>query len=180
MRVALRTQQVIAHESGVANTVDPLGGSYFVERLTDELEAEAYGYFARIDELGGMVAAIEAGYPQREIADAAYRFQRAVDAGERIVVGVNDFRVEEDELAELHRPDPAAEARQRERLERTRAARDAGAVEAALAELRRAAEDPGANLIEPILAAARVRATLGEMVIAMQQVFGAYREQPRF
>ena len=125
VRIALRTQQVIAHESGVTNTADPLGGSYFVERLTDEMEVAAYDYFHRIDELGGMVEAIKTGFPQREIADAAFAYQREVDDRQRIVVGVNDYRVADDELTEIHRPDPAAERRQRERLERTQAKRDA-------------------------------------------------------
>jgi methylmalonyl-CoA mutase N-terminal domain/subunit len=180
VRIALRTQQVIAHESGVANTADPLGGSYFVERLTDEIEAAAYRYFERIDELGGMIAAIERGFPQHEIADAAYRYQRELDLGRRVVVGVNDFRTDEDELTEIHRPDPAAEARQRKRLERTRAARDEAAVERALAELRAAAATPAQNLMPPILAATRVRATEGEMVASLQQVFGTYTEEPQF
>ena len=121
MRVALRTQQVIAHETGVVNTVDPLGGSYFIESLTDEMEAAAYEYFARIDELGGMVAAIERGFPQREIADAAFTYQQEVDSRQRIVVGVNDYELEDEADPEIHRPDPAAEQRQRERLGRTRA-----------------------------------------------------------
>ena len=180
VRIALRTQQVIAHESGVANTADPLGGSYFVERLTDEIEAAAYRYFERIDELGGMIAAIERGFPQREIADAAYRYQRELDLGQRVVVGVNDFRTDEDELTEIHRPDPTAETRQRKRLERTRAARDEAAVERALAELRAAAAAPAQNLMPAIIAATRVRATEGEMVASLQQVFGTYSEEPQF
>jgi methylmalonyl-CoA mutase N-terminal domain/subunit len=180
VRIALRTQQVIAHESGVTNTADPLGGSYFVEKLTDELEAAAYAYFERVDELGGMVEAIKRGFPQREIADAAFAYQREVDSGERIVVGVNDYRTDEDELTELHRPDADAERRQRRRLEQTRAARDVGEVERTLAELRRAAADPNLNLIEPILACARARVAEGEMVAAMQEVFGTYTEQPQF
>jgi len=179
VRIALRTQQVIAHESGVANTADPLGGSYFVERLTDELEAEAYEYFRRIDELGGMVAAIEHGYPQREIAEAAFHYQREVDRGERIVVGVNRFELGNEEHGELHRADPVAERTQVDRLAATRARRDSGAVEASLGELRRAAGS-GANLMEPILAAARARASEGEMVAALQEVFGTYSEEPRF
>jgi len=179
VRIALRTQQVLAHESGVTNTADPLGGSYFVERLTDELEAAAYEYFERIDGIGGMVAAIERGFPQREIADAAYAYQREVDAGKRIVVGVNDFRVDDDEPGELHRADPAAERTQVERLAATRARRDSAAVEASLAELRRAAER-GANLMDPILAATRARTSEGEMVAALQEVFGTYSEEPQF
>ncbi|MCD6014939.1 MAG: methylmalonyl-CoA mutase, large subunit [Solirubrobacterales bacterium] len=179
VRIALRTQQVIAHESGVTSTADPLGGSYFVERLTDELEAAAYDYFERIDELGGMVEAIKTGFPQREIADAAFTYQREVDSKQRIVVGVNDYRVADDELTEIHRPDPAAERRQRERLERTKAARDSGAVEAALGALRERAAS-GANLMPSMIEAARARAAEGEMVAALQEVFGTYTEQPQF
>jgi methylmalonyl-CoA mutase, N-terminal domain len=179
VRIALRTQQVIAHESGVTNTADPLGGAYFVERLTDEIEAAAYDYFHRIDELGGMVEAIKTGFPQREIADAAFIYQREVDSKQRIVVGVNDYRVADDELTELHRPDPGAERRQRERLERTHADRDATAVEAALRSLRQAAATD-ANLMPAIVDAARARASEGEMVAALQRVFGTYTEQPQF
>ncbi len=179
VRVALRTQQVIAHESGVTNTADPLAGAYFVEKLTDELEAEAYRYFDRIDGLGGMVEAIKQGFPQREIADAAFAYQREVDSGERIVVGVNDYRVADDELTEIHRPDPGAEQRQRRRLERTKAARDQGEVERTLGELSAAAATD-ANLIEPIIACARARAAEGEIVAALQQVFGTYTERPQF
>jgi methylmalonyl-CoA mutase N-terminal domain/subunit len=179
VRIALRTQQVIAHESGVTNTADPLGGSYFVERLTDEIEAAAYDYFDRIDELGGMVEAIKTGFPQREIADAAFIYQREVDSKQRIVVGVNEYRVADDELTELHRPDPGAERRQRERLKHTQADRDASAVEAALASLRQAAATD-ANLMAPIVDAARARASEGEMVAALQEVFGTYTEQPQF
>ena len=179
VRIALRTQQVIAHESGVTNTADPLGGSYFVERLTDEMEVAAYDYFHRIDELGGMVEAIKTGFPQREIADAAFAYQREVDERQRIVVGVNDYRVADDELTEIHRPDPAAERRQRERLERTQAKRDATAAQAALVALRDAATTD-ANLMPAIIEAARTRASEGEMVAALQQVFGTYTEHPQF
>ena len=180
VRVALRTQQVIAHESGVTNTADPLGGSYFVEKLTDEMEAAAYEYFARIDELGGMVEAVRTGFPQREIADAAFRYQREVDQNQRIVVGVNDYRLEDERAPDLHRPDPAAERRQADRLAATRAARDDAAVEAALAELRRAAAVEGENLMPRFIAAARARASEGEMVATLQEVFGTYTEHPQF
>src|SRR5947207_4938912 len=139
VRIALRTQQVIAHETGVTNTIDPLGGSYFVESLTDEMERAAYAYFARIDELGGMVEAIKRGFPQREIADASFRYQQEVDSRRRVVVGVNEYRLEDEDGIELHRPDPAAERKQADRLERTRAARDSAAVESSLAALRSAA-----------------------------------------
>ena len=179
VRVALRTQQVIAHESGVTNTADPLGGAYFVEKLTDEMEAAAYDYFHRIDELGGMVEAIKNGFPQREIADAAFRYQREVDAGERIVVGVNRFGLEGEEEIEIHRPDPAAERRQRDRLEVTRSGRDQGQVDAALAAVRAAAE-AGENLMPKLIDAARVRASEGELVAELQTVFGTYTEHPQF
>jgi methylmalonyl-CoA mutase N-terminal domain/subunit len=179
VRVALRTQQVIAHETGVANTVDPLGGSYFVEKLTDEIEAAAYEYFARIDELGGMVQAIEQGFPQREIADAAFVYQQEVEERRRIVVGVNDFVAEGEPDPEIHRPDPEAERRQRERLATTRGARDQAAVEATLAALTEAAAGDR-NLMPPIIACARARVSEGEMVAAMQEVFGTYTEHPQF
>jgi methylmalonyl-CoA mutase, N-terminal domain len=179
VRVALRTQQVIAHESGVTNTADPLGGAYFVEKLTSEIEAEAYDYFQRIDELGGMVEAVKTGFPQREIAEAAFIYQREVDTKQRIVVGVNDFRLEDEAGMELHRADPAAEGRQRKRLETTKAARDQGQVDAALARLREAAT-ANENLMAPLIEATRVRASEGEMVAAMQDVFGTYTEHPQF
>jgi methylmalonyl-CoA mutase N-terminal domain/subunit len=179
VRIALRTQQVIAHESGITHTVDPLGGSYFVERLTDEMEAAAYEYFSRIDELGGMVDAVKRGFPQREIADAAFRYQQEVDSGQRIVVGVNDYRHAEDEEIPILRIDPELEQKQAARLGATKAKRDAAAVQSALAQLKAAAAS-GRNLMEPILAAARARASEGEMVAAMQSVFGTYTEQPQF
>jgi methylmalonyl-CoA mutase N-terminal domain/subunit len=179
VRIALRTQQVIAHETGVTNTVDPLGGSYFVESLTDQVEQAAYEYFARIDELGGMVEAIKRGFPQREIADASFRYQQEVDAGKRIVVGVNEYRLAEEEGLELHRADPAIERKQSERLETTRARRDSAAVEAALAALKEAAASDR-NLMPSFLEAARARASEGEMVAALQEVFGSYTEQPVF
>jgi methylmalonyl-CoA mutase N-terminal domain/subunit len=179
VRVALRTQQVIAHETGAANTVDPLGGSYFVEALTDEIEAKAYEYFARIDELGGMVAAIEQGFPQREIADAAFAYQTEVDAKQRIVVGVNDYVAEGEADPALHRPDPSAEIRQRERLERTRAARDEAAATTTLEALK-AAAGGDENLMPRLIACARARVSEGEMVAAMQEVFGTYTEHPQF
>ena len=179
MRVALRTQQVIAHETGVTNTIDPLGGSYFIEKLTDEMEEAAYGYFARIDELGGMVEAIKRSFPQREIADASFRYQREVDVGQRIVVGVNDYKVDDEDDTNLHRPDPAAEVRQRERVSATRAERDQAGVERTLAELKVAAAGE-TNLMPAIIACARARVTEGEMIVALQDVFGTYTESPIF
>ena len=143
VRVALRTQQIIAFESGATNTPDPLGGSWFVEKLTDEMEAAAYDYFARIDELGGMVEAIRQNFPQREIADAAFSYQRELDQRKRIVVGVNDFTSEDEAETPILRIDPALERKQVDRLAATRAGRDGAAVEAALAELKRAAAGDG-------------------------------------
>ena len=179
VRVALRTQQVIAHESGVTNTVDPLGGSYFVETLTDEMERAAYEYFARIDELGGMVEAIKQNFPQREIADASFRYQQEVDSKQRIVVGVNDYVQEgEEQIATLH-VDRELERKQRGRLEATRAGRDSAEVERTLAALREAAATD-ANLMPRFLECARARASQGEMVSSLQQVFGRYTESPVF
>ena len=178
VRVALRTQQIIAEETGVTNTADPLGGSYFVESLTDEMEAQAYAYFAKIDEFGGMVEAVRQNYPQREIAEAAFTFQRELDDKERIIVGVNGYVNEEEEVPLLH-IDPALEARQVERLAATRADRDSAAVESTIAALKLACEGDG-NLMYPILDASRARVSVGEMIEAMQEVFGTYTETPVF
>src|SRR5215204_5867664 len=179
VRIALRTQQVIAHETGVTNTIDPLGGSYFVEALTDELEAQAYEYFRRIDELGGMVDAVKQSYPQREIADAAFELQSKIDHGERVVVGVNRHVHEDETPLPILRIDPTLERKQIDRLQAARARRDGAAVEATLAELRQAAAGD-ANLMPNLLDCARVHATEGEMVAALQQVFGSYTEMPVF
>jgi methylmalonyl-CoA mutase N-terminal domain/subunit len=180
VRIALRTQQVIAHETGVANTIDPLGGAYFVEALTDTLEQRAYDYFHRIDELGGMVEAVKAGFPQREIAEAAYEHQREIDRGERIIVGVNDYREGGDGELEILRIDPALERKQIGRVQAVRARRDAAAVERALGELKSAAVDDSRNLMPNLLACARVHASEGEIVEALQEVFGTYTETPVF
>ncbi|HEX4731854.1 MAG TPA: methylmalonyl-CoA mutase family protein [Solirubrobacterales bacterium] len=179
VRVALRTQQIIATETGVANTADPLGGSYFVEQLTDEMEAAAYAYFARIDELGGMVEAIRQNFPQREIADASFQFQQEVNERRRIVVGVNDFVQEGEEQTEILRIDPALERKQVDRLAATKAGRDSAAAAVALNTLKAAAATD-ANLMPPIIEAARVQASEGEMVAALQEVFGTYTESPVF
>ncbi len=179
VRVALRTQQIIAHETGVTNTIDPLGGSYFVEALTDQLEAHAYEYFAKIDELGGMVEAVKRGFPQREIADAAYTLQQEYDRRDRIVVGVNDFTEGGEGELELHRVDPALERKQTDRVQAVRARRDAAKVEEQLAALRAAAAGD-ANLMPNLLECARVHATEGEIVESLQQVFGTYTETPVF
>jgi methylmalonyl-CoA mutase, N-terminal domain len=178
VRIALRTQQVIAHESGVVNTVDPLGGSYFVETLTDEMERAAYEYFARIDELGGMVEAIKQNFPQREIADASFRYQQEVDSKQRIVVGVNDY-VSDEEATPILRIDPALERKQRGRVEATKSKRDSSEVERTLGELKAAAAADD-NLMPAFLDCARARVSEGEMVEALQQVFGSYTESPVF
>ena len=180
VRVALRTQQVIAHETGVTNTVDPLGGSYFVEALTDRMEELAYEYFRRIDELGGMVEAVKHGFPQREIADAAYELQTAVDAGERVVVGVNRFVEGDDGETALLRIDPALERKQIGRLRAVRSRRDGAAVEHALSELRADAADARRNLMPALLRCARAHATEGEIVESLQRVWGTYSEVPVF
>jgi methylmalonyl-CoA mutase N-terminal domain/subunit len=179
VRVALRTQQVIAHETGVANTIDPLGGSYFVEALTDRLEQAAYAEFRKIDELGGMVEAIKQSYPQREIAEASFRLQEEIERGERVIVGVNRYQQEGDrELAILRIPEEL-ERKQIGRVQAVRARRDADAVEKALAELREAAA-ADRNLMEPLLDCARSHASEGEIVESLQRVFGTYTETPVF
>ncbi len=179
MKVALRTQQVIAAETGAASTIDPLGGSYYVEALTDRMEEAAYGYFAKIDELGGMVEAIKQNYPQREIADASFRYQQEVDSGQRIVVGVNGYTEGDGEPLEILRIDPALERKQIGRVEAVRARRSGEEVETALAALRDAAAGD-ANLMEPLLNCARVHASEGEIVESLQRVFGTYTETPVF
>jgi methylmalonyl-CoA mutase N-terminal domain/subunit len=178
VRVALRTQQIISHETGVTSTADPLGGSYFVEAMTDELEAEAYDYFRRIDEFGGMVEAVRQNFPQREIGEAAFTFQRELDDGERTIVGVNRYQHDEEEVSLLH-IDPALEQVQIERLKKTKADRNPAEVESALTALKEAAAGE-ANLMYPIIDAARVHVTEGEMIEAMQEVFGTYTETPVF
>ncbi|MGZ4332622.1 MAG: methylmalonyl-CoA mutase family protein, partial [Solirubrobacteraceae bacterium] len=179
VRIALRTQQIIAHETGVTNTIDPLGGSYFVEALTDELEKAAYAYFARIDELGGMVQAVKQNFPQREIADASFELQAEIDAGRRIVVGVNQHTEGDDDHTPILRIDPALERKQIDRIQAVRARRDAGKVEAALGVLKEQAAGDG-NLMPHLLDCARVHASEGEIVEALQEVFGSYTETPVF
>jgi methylmalonyl-CoA mutase, N-terminal domain len=180
VRVALRTQQIIAEETGVANTIDPLGGSYFVEALTDRLEEQCYAYFQKIDALGGMVEAVKRGFPQREIADAAFRYQQEVEAGMRRVVGVNAYAEGEDHETAILRIDPAFEPDQVQRVRALRARRDPEPVTAVLRGLEQAARDPDENLMPHLLEAARVSATEGEIVEALQRVFGTYRESPAF
>jgi methylmalonyl-CoA mutase N-terminal domain/subunit len=180
VRIALRTQQIIAHETGVANTIDPLGGSYFVEALTDELERQAYEYFARIDEIGGMVEAVKQNFPQREIADASFELQTEIDSGRRWVVGVNAYRHEDDGQIPTLRIDPALERKQIDRVTAVRARRDSQAVERELVRLREEAAKDGENLMPHLLDAARAHCTEGEIVRALQEVWGDYRETPVF
>jgi len=179
VRIALRTQQIIAHETGVANTIDPLGGSYFLEALTDRMEEHCYAYFEKIDQLGGMVEAVKQGYPQREIADAAFELQQEIDAGRRIVVGVNAFTEGDEAETPILRIDPAMERRQVERVRAARAGRDSAPVEGVLSALRVAAAN-GENLMPLLIDAARAHVTEGEIVHALQEVWGDYRERPAF
>ncbi len=180
VRLALRTQQILAEETGVANTIDPLGGSYFVEALTDRMEEQAYEYFRKIDELGGMVEAVKRGFPQREIADAAFRYQQELEAGTRKVVGVNAYTDGDDHELQILRIDPEFEVHQVKRVKEFRRRRDSARAEAALAALERAARDPQENLMPLLLEAARAEATEGEMVQTLQNVFGTYSESPVF
>jgi methylmalonyl-CoA mutase, N-terminal domain len=179
VRLALRTQQIIAHETGVANTIDPLGGSYLVEALTDRMEEAAYRYFRRLDELGGMVEAIKQNYPQREIADASFRLQQEYERGERILVGVNRYQQAEGPPLELLRIPPELERKQIARVRAVRARREGEAAERALDALREAAAGD-ANLMGPLLDCARAHCSEGEIVESLQRVFGTYRETPVF
>jgi methylmalonyl-CoA mutase N-terminal domain/subunit len=173
--IALRTQQIIAHESGVASSIDPLGGSFLIEKLTDELEAEAEAYIRKIDELGGVVAAIEQGYVQREIEGSAYRLGQSIESGERVVVGVNRFVSDRNPRLELLRIDEQVAARQVEKLKRVRAARDHARVGRALAAVADASRGHD-NLMPRILEAVRAYASIGEICGTLRQVFGEYRE----
>jgi methylmalonyl-CoA mutase N-terminal domain/subunit len=180
VRIALRTQQVIAHETGVVNSIDPLGGSYHVEELTNKLEALAYDYFDRIDKLGGMVEAIKQNFPQREIADAAFRYQEEVERGERIVVGVNRYQLEDERPLEILKIDATLEGKQIERVRALKGRRDSAVVEARLARLKEAAAREDVNLMPAILDAARDYVTMGEMCEAWREVWGVWREVPVF
>ena len=171
--LALRTQQVIAYESDVTDTVDPLGGSYYVEALTRELEKRTLEYLSKIDDFGGAVIAIERGYPQREIQNAAFIYQREIERKERIIVGVNDFKTGSDLPTDILKVNPATEEKQRARLARVRSERDQSATRAALATVERIARD-GGNLMPPIIDAVRKWSTLGEIADAMRAVFGEY------
>jgi len=175
-RIALRTQQILAHEAGGTDTADPLGGAYFIEALTSDLEKRARELIERVDDLGGAVAAIEQGFVQAEIEASAFRYQSTVEAGDTVVVGVNRFAEDETERVELLQVDPESERRQRARTERVRAERDAAAVEAALAEVRRVAETDG-NLLPPLREALRARSTVGELCGALRELWGTYDAQ---
>jgi methylmalonyl-CoA mutase N-terminal domain/subunit len=180
VRIALRTQQVIAHETGVVNTIDPLGGSYYVEELTNELERQAYEYFERIDELGGVVQAIKENFFQREIAEASFRYQSEVEAEQRVVVGVNRYQLADEQQIAIHRVDPLLETQQIERVQALRARRDSGVADAALARLKEDAAHDERNLMPAIVDASRAHVTMGEMCDAFRAVWGTWRETPVF
>jgi methylmalonyl-CoA mutase N-terminal domain/subunit len=180
VKIALRTQQVIAHETGVASTIDPLGGSYFVENLTNRLEEEAYDYFDRIRKLGGVIPAIKENFFQREIAEASFRFQNEVVAGQRVIVGVNRFQEEDAQPIEILRIDQALEDKQVARVQSLKGRRDSAAVEEALARLKSDAAVEDRNLMPAIVEASRVYVTMGEMCDALREVWGTWRETPVF
>jgi len=175
VRIALRTQQIIAHESGAADSIDPLGGSWLIESLTDEIEKRAVEYIEKIDEMGGAVKAVERGYMQEEIQNAAYEWQKEVESNRRIVVGVNKFQTDQAVKPAPFRVDPEMENKQKERLAALRAERDSAAVEAALKKLKAQAEDPAGEIFPFILDAVRAEATLGEICDTMRKVFGVYK-----
>ncbi len=177
VRIAVRTQQIAALETGVTNTIDPLGGSYFVEALTDELERQAYEYFRQIDEMGGMIKAIEAGFPMREIAEASARYQRELEERKRYMVNVNVYEPQEEQDVEIHRIDPEISRKQVQRLKALKERRDNALVERRLEELKEAAGGTE-NTMYPILEAVRAYATVQEICDAMKEVFGTYRETP--
>ncbi len=179
-RIALRTQQIIAHESGVINTVDPFGGSYFMEELTNRMEKGCFDYIEKIDQFGGMIEAIEAGFPQREIWDASYQFQRAIDSGEKVVVGVNAFQMEQEDPYDILYIDESVTAEQIGLLNKVRAERDMQKVQDALNALRNAAADPNANTMPFLIDAVKVYATVGEISDAFRDVFGTYQEPALF
>jgi methylmalonyl-CoA mutase N-terminal domain/subunit len=176
-RLALRTQQVIAHESGAANTIDPLGGSFFVESLTNQMEEECYSYFRQIEDLGGVIPAIEAAFFQREIAEASYRYQREIETGERTSVGVNEYVMDEPVEIPILEMDPDGEQRERQRLARLRRERDSGLASQSLNALREACQG-SENLMPRILDAVNAYCTLGEICDVMREVFGEYQEGP--
>ena len=179
-RIALRTQQIIAHESGVINTVDPFGGSYFMEELTNRMEQGCFEYIDKIDQFGGMVEAIEAGFPQREIWDASYQFQRSIDSGEKVVVGVNAFQMEQEDPYDILYIDESVTGEQIASLNKIRAERDQQKVQSTLQALRNAAADPNANTMPFLIDAVKAYATVGEISDAFRDVFGTYQEPALF
>jgi methylmalonyl-CoA mutase N-terminal domain/subunit len=176
VRIALRTQQIVAYESGVTNSVDPLGGSYLIENLTDRIETEVWQYLDKIEQMGGMVQAIENGFVQKEIQDSAYRYQREVESNERVIVGVNKFVIKEEKAPDLLKVDPALRRVQIEKIQAVKAQRNNQVVQEKLTELRNAARNSGQNLMPPIIAAVREYATLGEICGILRQEFGEYQE----
>jgi methylmalonyl-CoA mutase, N-terminal domain len=180
VKLALRTQQVIAHETGVASTIDPLGGSYYLEDLTNRLEQEAYDYFGRIRDLGGVVEAIKENFFQREIAEASFRFQSEVESGERVIVGVNRFADADERELEILKIDAALEQKQIDRVQAVRIRRDSAAAESALARLKREAAEADTNLMPAIIDASRAYVTMGEMCEALRETWGVWRETPVF
>ncbi len=176
MRIALRTQQLIAYESGVAEFIDPLAGSYAVESLTDEIEKKSVEYIKKIDAMGGAIKAIESGYIQSEIGESAYQYQREIENKKRIVVGLNQFQVEEEPLKNILRINPEAARQQNEKLARVKKERNGGKVKETLDVLRKAAQGAD-NLMPPIFEAVKAYATLGEISGALREVFGEYREK---
>jgi methylmalonyl-CoA mutase N-terminal domain/subunit len=181
VEIALRTQQVLAYETNVTNVADPLGGSYFVEALTDEMERQAEAYFAQIEEFGGVVEAIEAGFFQQEIADASYRYQRSLETKERIIVGVNAFeRDDERQEIDLLKIPKEMEEKQARDVQEVRAGRDGARVAQTLAALKRACSDERINVMPPLIDAVNALATEGEIVDAMVEVYGRYTERPAF
>jgi methylmalonyl-CoA mutase N-terminal domain/subunit len=173
--VALRTQQIIAEESGVANTVDPLGGSWAIEALTDKMEKEAFAYIKRIDELGGIIRAIDIGYPQKEIADAAYRYQQQLDTGEKVIVGVNKYAIPEERPIDILRIEHTVEERQIERVRKVKRERDSGKAREMLGRVHGAARN-GDNLMPHLIEAVKNQVTLGEISDVYREVFGVYRD----
>jgi len=178
-RTALRTQQIIAHETGITNTADPLGGSYFLERLTLDMEKGCWGYFDRLDAMGGMVTAIENGFPQREIQDASYEYQRAIERKEKIIVGVNEFVMENEPPIDILLIDEGVADEQIRRVQNLRATRDSARVRTTLQKLREAAATDQVNLMPYVLDCVRAYATLGEICDELRAVYGTY-EEPAF
>jgi len=176
--VALRTQQIIAEETGVTDTIDPLGGSYYLEWLTDEMEEKAFEYFDKIERVGGLLNAIKIGFLQREIAETAYRYQQELERDERVVVGVNKYQIDEKQPIDTLKINEEAQRRQIERIARVRDTRDNARVKEALDELRKTFENEKANSMYPIIKAVRAYATLGEIMDVGRKVFGDYKEPP--